>query len=475
MPTYEEALAANPAAFVDYAAEMTAAGTDLTEHRTEYDSTVVAINAGWKDEANAAFNADAAVVDGHVEEVVSKVGETAEMLDASGTAMQSMVEQLKGLDASYRGAGFTVQPEPKVELGAVHWAAIAAAGPFGPMLQALFQARADEGTAQLQLGLSMITATDTATSAGLTSAAAELKPLEDKGGPTDPTICPPVAESDANAEAVPKTADRNGDGPADTGKKRDDGDDEQDDKDKDGKDKDGKDEQDRTEEAEDRQDPQSQEPPQDPQQDPGRPEQPGAEAPGEFEPPQIPGSEPPGPGDFTSPEVPGLESEWDPAELGENPELPSGGLAGGGGIGGGGGGFGSPESVPTGGGSGGAPVGLVGSPTGTTGATTSGGTGPRGGVGGLLGAPGARGPINPDDEYERESFLTEDPEEDVWGIGSDEDSPYVDFVQEQAQQAEEATPEPPPSLEEPPPFVLPGFDLPEPPEPSIGATEPRRN
>ncbi|MQM25731.1 hypothetical protein [Glycomyces albidus] len=467
MPTYEEALAANPAAFVDYAAEMTAAGTDLAEHRTEYDSTVIAINAGWKDEANAAFNADAAVVDGHVEQVASQVGETAEMLDAGGTAMQSMVEQLKVLDASYRGAGFNVRPEPKVELGAVHWAAIAAAGPFGPMLQALFQARADEGTAQLQLGLSLLTATDAATGAGLTGAAAALEPLEDKGGETD-------TDTDANAERVARTADRDGDGPGDTpgeddpGKKRDDGEDEQDRKDEDDKDKDGKDqdEQDRDEDpkAEDEQDrgePQ-QEPPQDPQQEP---EGPGAEAPG-FEEPQIPGQEPPGPGDYTGPEIPEFESEWDPAELGAGAELPSGGLAGGGGIGGGGvGGGGSLDPVPTGGGSGGTPVGLVGTATGAAGAPATGGTGPRSGVGGLVGAPGARGPVNPDDEYERESFLTEDPEEDVWGIGTDENNPYVDFHQEQEQQAEEAPA--PPSFEEPT-FTLPGFDLPDPPEPTLG-------
>ncbi|MEU5872375.1 hypothetical protein AB0A73_12560 [Glycomyces sp. NPDC047369] len=461
MPTYEEALAADPAAFVDYASEMAAAGTDLTEHRAEYDATVVEINAGWQDRANTAFNDDAVIVDDHVEQVATQVGEAAEMLDSGGAAMQSMVEQLRGLDASYRGAGFDVQPEPRVQLGAVHWAAIAAAGPFGPMLQALFQARADEGTVQLQLGLSVLTAADAATGAGLTAAAEQLEPLEDKGGAADPTICPPVvAEDDTGRDGEDDRdgRDTTGQDDADPKKKTGDGDpksDEEKDKDKD-EDEDAKDDDDKQ--------PEEDEDPQDQDQDetgqePVDPDQPGAVEPGE---PAVPDYQSPDPVDYDVPDVPGLENDWDPAEL-DPAELPSGGLAGGGGGLGGGSGVGLPEAgpVPTGGTA--SPVGgVVGAPAGTTGGTPA-AAGGRTGMGGMVGAPGARGAANPDDEFERESFLTEDPDEDVWGIGTVEDNPYVDYQEEQLAEAAEAAEAPgfPSLLEEPPPILLPGFPPPE--------------
>jgi hypothetical protein len=67
--------------------------------------------------------------------------------------------------------------------------------------------------------------------------------------------------------------------------------------------------------------------------------------------------------------------------------------------------------------------------------------------------------VNPDEEFERESFLTEDPEEDVWGIGTDEGNPYVDYLEEQPKQPDLP---PLPPIDELPPISLPGFDLPEP-------------
>ncbi|MCD0446711.1 hypothetical protein LO763_24130 [Glycomyces sp. A-F 0318] len=466
MPTYAEALAADPSGFVDYAAEMTSAGTDLTDHRAEYDDLVAAINTGWRDRANTAFNDDVATVDAHVDEVVSQVDQAAELLGTGGGQMASQVEQLQAADAAYRGAGFNVQAEPRVELGAVHWAAIAAAGPFGPVLQAVYQARADEGTRRLRLGLAMLTATDAITGAALTAAAQELKPLEDKGGP-DNTICPPVVGEDdgpgrdepgrkGEDESGEKTAeDRDGKGEKDE------------DDDKSGKDDDG--DGDRTEDdreqRDDRPDPEQRT--EAPQPDADRPEGqvPGMEQP-DLAAPEVPDYQGPdlaapevpdyqGP-DLAAPEIPEYESTWDPGELGDAEPM-SGGLAAGGGIGGGlpSGGAGAAD-LPSGG-SGTAPGGVFAS-TAAGGAPAAGtGSGARPGAGGFMGAPGARGAAVPDDEVERESFLVEDPEEDVWGIGTAEGNPYVDYQEEQSAQSELP---PLPPVEEIPPFTLPGFDLP---------------
>lgn len=457
MPTYEEALAANPEGFVDYAAEMTSAGTDLTDHQTEYDQLVTTINASWRDRANAAFNEDVDIVDVHVEDVVSQVDRAAEALSTGGGQMVTQVGQLRATDAAYRGAGFDVRSEPRVALGAVHWAAIAAAGPFGPVLQAMYQARADEGTVRLQLGLAMLNATDAITGAALTAAAQELQPLEDKGGSEEQghTICPPAIGADddpvdTNRRSVDDDEGGNGKDDEDgKGEKDDEGEKEK----KDEKEKDGEDgEKDEQEQPQDdRPGPEQQEPgPRQP--DAGLPEDriPGMEQPDPVS-PAIPDYQSP---DLASPEIPDYESDWDPSELG-GAELPSGGLAGGGGLGGGGlsgGGVGTPD-LPSGG-SGATSGGVFAAPAASGAPAPATGPGARPGTGGFMGgAPGSR--TVPDDEVERESFLVEDPEEDVWGIGTEEDNPYVDYQEEQRPAESELPP-----LGEVPPFTLPGFDLP---------------
>lgn len=258
MPTYEEALAADPAAFVEYASQMEASGADLSDHRSSYSATVADINAEWQGKSNEAFNQDVDLVGIHVDDVVDRVGEAAGVLDAGGAQMASLVQQLKGLDAAYRGAGFTVQPAPKVELGAVHWAAIAAAGPFGPMLQALFQARADEGTVQLQTGLIALTMTDVVTGVSLASAAEALQPIEDKGEPgaEDDLGEHEMERTERTTEIDPK-ADRTGkkaDEEDQEKKKEDEKDKDKDEKDEDEKDEDEKEDEEKKEEEEDRKD-----------------------------------------------------------------------------------------------------------------------------------------------------------------------------------------------------------------------------
>ncbi|HLU27273.1 MAG TPA: WXG100 family type VII secretion target [Glycomyces sp.] len=456
MPTYEQALAADPAAFVDYASEMREAGADLTEHQNEYNTEVGDINSGWRDQANTAFNEDVARVNVHVGEVVLHTGEAAEVLDEGGARMAAVVERLQGLDAAYRGGGFTVAPEPRVELGAVHWAAIVAAGAMGPMLHALFQARADEGTMQLQLGLAELNMTDAVTGAALTSAADLLQPLEEKSDeePKDP----PTIE----VRERPEGEDEPG------GKKRPSGEDGGSGEDGDEK-KRGSDEDDKKRGSDDDERDEKPEPPVEPQppQQPREDERPEDRSPSDVEPPlnPVPDAQPPdssrpvlpdlgtNPAELSTPDTGDYESSWDPSEL-TGEDLTAGGLASGGGLGGGGGlgtgGLG-PGELPAGGG----PSGAVGVPSAGGASPAATGSGARPGPGGMMGAPGARGGAAPDNEVERESFLREDPEEDVWGIGDAESDPYAD-----PQERQGATDPFPPPADEPFRLGLPGFDLP---------------
>lgn len=390
MPSYQDALSAHPSEFLAYASEMTAAATDLATQQTDYGAKVSEINSHWRDTANDAFNGEVGNVNAHLTQVIGEVGATATGLAATAAQMLLECTGLKAADTALKAIGFNIQPAPMVTLGPAQRTAIAMAGPFGGILEAALQAQAMAGTLGLQTLTSLINAADATAGAALTQAAELLKPLEDKSNQAKDMETHQAAEDHSTT----------GTGGANE---------ESSEEDEEEKEEEEKEEEAKQEEEQQQQDQQQNQTPQDSRQ------------------PTMPET-PPGMEDMAQPDMPDMESPWDASEL-EDTEVPSGGLASGagglgGGMGGGGMGTGGLSGAATlaGGGMGGTT--MVGAPAGG-GAPT--GTGAKAGAGGMMGAGGGGrgGGANQDNEVERESFLTEDPEEDVWGIGKAEDDPFA--------------------------------------------------
>ena len=372
MPTYREALSASPTAFVEYAAQMTTAGTDLAEHRLAYGEKVASLNMHWQDEANAAFNTEVDAVSAHVDALASQVAATAGQLGAAGAALETAVAALKAADAAIRAAGFDVQPAPQVTLGAGQRLAIAMAGPFGFPLQAALEATAFASTTALQVVLAGLNATDAEAAAALRTAAGLLRPLDSKSSPTGEDMRHPAAgDHSVPEEAAP--------------------------------------EEEPEEETEEERDEQSEEETERPAEEPREGRTP--------QPPQRPAM-PETPAGLDGLQRPGLDDPWD-AAVGPDPEDLAGGLASGTGARGAGGGLAPGGGLAAGGGPA-APVGTG------LGAPQAAGAGPgRPGAGSPVTGGGGRGAGRGEEETSRESTLTEDPEEDVWGIGGGEDDPYA--------------------------------------------------
>lgn len=386
MPTYREALSASPAAFVDYAAQMTTAGADLAEHRLAYGEKVASLNMHWQDEANAAFNTEVDAVSAHVDALASQVAATAGRLGAAGAAMETAVAVLKAADAAIRAAGFEVQPAPQVTLGAGHRLAIAMAGPFGLQLQAALEATAFASTTGLQVVLAGLNATDAEAAEALRTASSLLRPLESKTSPTGEDLRRLSTEDRSDAE-----------GPAEEEAAL-----EEDS------------EEDRAEEAEPEQERPSEEP------EHGR----GPQSPQRLTAPEAPS----GLGGLQQPDS---YDRWAGAPVPDLDDL-TGGLASGAGGLGPGGGPGTGGLGPAAGPAGGLAAGGAGPGTGLGAGSAAAPAAPRpaGGPGGSgAGSPmmggGGRGGGKTEEETARESKLTEDPEEDVWGIGGGEDDPYA--------------------------------------------------
>ncbi|WP_335989535.1 hypothetical protein [Glycomyces sp. MUSA5-2] len=377
MPSYQDALAAQPTEFITYASEMTAAASDLAAQQTEYGQNVAGINQHWRDTANDAFNGEVGTVTAHLGQVVGEITTTAGSLAAAGSQMLTECTLLRAADTALKAVGFDIQPAPLVTLGAAQRAAIAAAGPFGGIIEAALQAQALAGTLGLQTLTTLVNAADATAGAALTAAADLLKPLEDRTSGGDDHSMNEMAEDHSGT---------GGDGSSGGG-------------------------------GEESEEEQTDEEEQEEEQQPGQEDQagePGAEQPASPETPS-------GMEDFAQPETPDLENPWDASEL--DPEDYSGGLAAGAGLGGGpGGGLGGGLSTGAAGVSAGSsvPVGATGAPGGVPAAAASG----AGGAGGMMGGGRGGGGGRPEDENARESTLIEDPDEDVWGIGKAADDLY---------------------------------------------------
>ncbi|WP_026923368.1 hypothetical protein [Glycomyces arizonensis] len=388
MPTYREALSANPTAFVDYAAQMTAAGADLTEHRLAYGEQVASLNMHWQDEANTAFNTEVDTVGAHIDGLASQTAATAGQLSAAGAAMETAVTVLKGADAAIHAAGFDVQPAPQVVLSAAQRVAIAMAGPFGFQVQAALEATALAATTGLQAVLAGLNSTDAQAAAALSAAAGALQPLGSKTSSTGEDMRHLMAEDHSGAPAGEEAGEEEA----------------------------AEEEQEPTEEEE-----APSEQPEDRQQPPTQPQTPQQPTMPQTPMPQTPS----GLDDLQRPE---LDDPWADTEL-PDPEDLSGGLASGAGGLGAGSGFGG-GSGPAGGlassGPATAPTATgLGAMSGAAPAATVGGTGRTGAGSSMMGGGGGRGAGKADDETTRESKLTEDPEDDVWGIGGGDDDPYA--------------------------------------------------
>jgi hypothetical protein len=367
MPTYQDALAADPSQFLTYATEMTSAAADLAAQQTDYGARVADINVHWRDTANDAFNGEVGTVNAHLTQVIGEVTTTAGSLAAAGSQMLTECTLLKAADAALKVAGFDIQPAPMVTLGALQRTAIAMAGPFGGLIEAALQAQALAGTLGLQALTSLVNAADATAGAAVSAAADLLKPLEDKTGAGDDTSANAMAE------------DHSGGGGEES-----------------------EEEKSKEEEEEKKEEPGKEESPQSESREPTSPESPS------------------GMEDLAQTETPDLENPWDASELPDPDDL-SGGLASGGGLGGGVGGAGL-GAGGLGSGPGGAGVGAAAGLPG--GAAVAGGTGPGRGGGMMGGGGGARGAGGAgDDETSRESKLIED-DDDIWGIGKAADDLY---------------------------------------------------
>jgi len=375
MPSYQDALSADPAEFIGCAAQMSGAAADLMSQQTDYGSKVAEINGHWRDTANDAFNGEVGTVNTHLAQVIGEITATAGSLAATGAKMVTECLLLKLADTSLQVAGFNILPAPQVVLGPAQRAAVAASGPFGAHFEAAFQLQAAAGTLGLKSLHGLINASDAVAGAALSQAADLLKPLEDKASPG--------ADPGSNAAADDHSGGAGGNGGEDPASE------------------------------EEEQSKEEEKPEVEQQQDPGQPDS---------QQPTTP--ETPSGMEDLAPETPDMENPWDASELGDPDDL-AGGLASGGGLGAGGAGGG----LGTGGlsaGAGSVPQGGMGTgvPSAVPGAGAP-GAGAKAGSVGMMGAGGGRGAGGKtDDEVTRESILTEDPDEDVWGIGS-EDDPYA--------------------------------------------------
>lgn len=147
MPNYQEVLDAAPAEFESCGDEFEGAAADLSSGREGYRSHVDGIGAAWTGADHERVREEAAVLEDELNGLEQSLGERAAILKTLGPALALAVETLQHTDQELRGAGYEVDPAPRVRCGA----SPIEPGPFGPALRALDELTAESATVLLKM------------------------------------------------------------------------------------------------------------------------------------------------------------------------------------------------------------------------------------------------------------------------------------------------------------------------------------
>jgi hypothetical protein len=172
MPTFQQALDADPAKFASSGAELMTTAGSVTGLSAKYGQEVAGLADAWQgDDYNGLVRwaGQVAVFNTQVELVLMTAAAT---LQAMGLSMAATVQALKFTKQTAEAVGFKVLPTPFVILGPTQWQQVSAAGPGAPAVLAAYQAGAVAYTTALMSQYAAIIAQDVACSTAVRAAVA---------------------------------------------------------------------------------------------------------------------------------------------------------------------------------------------------------------------------------------------------------------------------------------------------------------
>ncbi|THV42968.1 hypothetical protein [Glycomyces buryatensis] len=172
MPTFQQAIDADPSKFMTYGATLLQTAAEVGSLQVKYAQQVVDLGTSWQGDdyqGLVGWAGQVATFTGQVDAVLAMAAAT---LESMGATMMANVMTLKATKQAAEGVGYKVLPTPMVILGPSQWSQVSSAGPGAPAVLAAYQAGAIAFTTALMAQYAAIVAQDLACNAAIRAAIA---------------------------------------------------------------------------------------------------------------------------------------------------------------------------------------------------------------------------------------------------------------------------------------------------------------
>lgn len=167
MPTFSAMRTANPAAYGNAGAALRQSARRLEETARSFAGATADLDTTWSGTAQQAQRARADALADQLRQLAQRMTIAAQVAEAGGQLLGSLVTQLRSLVSSAGAAGFQVLDPGFAIPGPRHYAQAAQAGPAAPAVLAAYQAVAQVYTAMFQALVAAATAVDAQVAAAL--------------------------------------------------------------------------------------------------------------------------------------------------------------------------------------------------------------------------------------------------------------------------------------------------------------------
>ncbi|THV42757.1 hypothetical protein [Glycomyces buryatensis] len=188
MPTFKQAIDADPGKFGEVGSAISGAAGDLDHFVSDYADCIEALAADWEGGDYAAAASWLPSVKGLNTAAQTTMTAGSATLQASSAAMKATVEVLKQTKQAAESAGYKVMDMPMVMLGSRQWQQVSSAGYGAPAVYAAYQAGAVAFTGLLVAQLAVLNAADVAGAGGLHAAAFAGKTVGTAAGAAQPSV-----------------------------------------------------------------------------------------------------------------------------------------------------------------------------------------------------------------------------------------------------------------------------------------------
>ena len=167
MPTFQQLLMANPAAYQQAGTALRQAAGQARQAQAALERTIADLDTSWSGDARQAQRDRARELAHRLGQVAQDLDRAAQVVITGGQQLQALATQLRSTVQQATAAGFLVLISGQALPGPTHYSQAAAAGPAAPAVLQAYQAVAQAYTAIFQTLVAQATALDASIAAQL--------------------------------------------------------------------------------------------------------------------------------------------------------------------------------------------------------------------------------------------------------------------------------------------------------------------